>query len=116
MSLEIFILQVFACMSVSDVDLNGRAIWSWVLEKGLEPPEKDLLRGYCQVLPSSLPVSLSLGVSTSHIPSGVQYSKSSPMGAAGVLWGEGRWLQKSAVRLQRSVGNARLRVWLDFVL
>ena len=58
----------------------------------------------------------SRGVSTSHIPSGVQYSKSSPMGAAGVLCGEGRWLQKSAARLQRSVGNARLPVWLDFVL
>ena len=64
-------------------------------------------------VPSGFP---SLGVSTSHIPSGVQYSKSSPMGAAGVLCGEGRWLQKSAARLQRSVGNSRLPVWLDFVL
>lgn len=42
MSLEIFILQVFACMSVSDVDLNGGAVPSWVLEEGLEPSEKDL--------------------------------------------------------------------------
>lgn len=58
MSLEIFILQVFACMSVSDVDLSGGAVLSWVLEEGLEPPEKDLWRGCCQVLPSSLPASL----------------------------------------------------------
>lgn len=39
MNLEIFILQVFACMSVSDVDLSGGAVLSWVLEEGLEPPE-----------------------------------------------------------------------------